>query len=90
MTMALASKQEKTFKIGSVRKIGDRVCYLYLDDEDGREYAYGEVTGKLDEDTAIVKVVLQGRRKKMVSYEHIPFSQLMPHIPDTRRRGDGE
>lgn len=70
-------------ELGSVRSIGDRVRYLYFEDEDGQEYGNGTVIGKKDEETAIVEVVLPGRKKgRFVDHLDIPFSELLPHLPE--------
>lgn len=73
---------EKT-EVGSVRSVGDRVRYLYFEDEDGQEYGNGTVIGQKDEETAIVEVVLPGRKKgRFVDHLEIPFSELLPHLPE--------
>lgn len=75
---------------GSIYEVGDRVVFKYLEDEDGEEFGYGTLHGRKDEHTAIVKIVLEGRRKQLIDYLDIPFADLMPHIPDKRRQTNDE
>lgn len=70
----------ETATIGSVRNKGDRVCFTYFEDEDGKEMGYGTVIGEKDKDTAIVLVILEGRKKQIRDELPIPYSELMPHL----------
>lgn len=81
-------KQTTTDKVapGSIYNVGDRVVFKYYEDEECEEYVYGTLHGRVDEETAIVKVVLKGRKKDIIDYHEIAFSNLLPHIPDKRRQ----
>lgn len=82
---AHTTTNEDNHLVGSIYNIGDRVVFKYYEDEDGVEYGYGTLHRRLDENTAEVKVVLQGRKKPLIDYHQVPFAELMPHIPDKRR-----
>lgn len=86
MTLTNTLNEDKTapVEVGSVRNKGDRVCYTYAEDEEGGEVGYGTVIGKVDEDTAVVLVVLKGRRGEIRDEMEIPFSKLTPHLPDIK------
>lgn len=70
---------------GSVRKIGDRVCFVYFEDESGTEYGYGTVIDTVNKETALVEVKLPGRkRKQLVDHLEIPFINLKAHVPELK------
>lgn len=76
------SQTTKPFTTGSVNKKGDRVCFIYMEDEDGVEHGYGTVIGEKDAETAIVLVILQGRRGQLRDELEIPYANLTPHLPE--------
>lgn len=85
MTTAVEAIPTKSFEVGSVRKKGDRVCFIFMEDEDGIEYGYGTVIGEKDVNTAIVLVVLQGRRGQLRDELEIPYAELTPHILEDKK-----
>lgn len=71
-------------EMGSIRNLGDRVCFTFFEDEDGKEIGYGTVVGEADAQTAIVLVVLQGRRGEIRDELEIPYRELTPHLPEIK------
>lgn len=88
MTTAVEAIPTKSFEVGSVRKKGDRVVFTILEDEDGIEYGYGTVIGEKDVNTAIVLVVLKGRRGEIRDELEIPYAELSPHIVEAKNEED--
>lgn len=71
-------------KRGSVRNRGDRVHFVIVEDKDGIEYGNGTVIGEKDADTAIVEIVLKGRRKDYRDELEIPYADLIPNMPEIK------
>lgn len=83
MIMTKEENNEVSSSGGSVRNLGDRVCFIYFEDESGTEYGYGTVINVVDNETALVEVKLPGRRRKqMVDHLEIPFKDLKAHVPE--------
>lgn len=85
--IATMEKPKTTMPVeaGSIRNNGDRVCFTFFEDEDGKEIGYGTIIGKKDELTAIVEVILQGRRKQLRDEMEIPYAELTPHLPEIKK-----
>lgn len=84
MLATVERETAKPIEMGSIRNNGDRVCFTFFEDEDGKEIGYGTVVGQVDELTAIVLVVLQGRRGELRDELEIPYTELTPHIPELK------
>lgn len=64
--------------IGSVKNVGDKVMYKYLEDEE--DYLHGTIVGKVDDETAKVEVIIYGRKRVHKDVLDIRFDELEPCI----------